>query len=350
MSAHGVSVIVRSMARATLPRTLASIAAQDVALEVLLVAASGAAHPPPASHVGAHPLRFIASTRRLDRGAAANAGLDAARGEWVTWLDDDDQWLPGHLRGLLAAAATQPSCAVVHSLAQVQVDGEDNRTFGQPMAPSELYVRNFLHASATLVARSLVGAGCRCDEAMQLHEDWDWFLQCAQHTRFHYVHQRTFVWNAGIGESGAGSGRNFDARKVEEAAAVVRRKWEPLRQRLFAELGPVLQRMRAAAERRDWTAAGAEIEVALAINPNDPVALAVRSAAERAQGNLVAAQATAALASIVRPYDATLVYNLALICRQRGDEVKLAGCKRRLAQMAAQDPRATALCAQLDGN
>ncbi|MEO6929558.1 MAG: glycosyltransferase [Casimicrobiaceae bacterium] len=350
MSGAKVSVIVRSMARATLARTLASIAAQDVALEVLLVAASGAEHPAPAPLVGVHPLRFVASAQRLDRSAAANAGLGAARAEWVTWLDDDDEWLPGHLHGLLAAAATQPSCAVVHSMARVRVADEVDRTFGQPMAPSELYVRNFLHASATLVARSLVDAGCRCDETLQLHEDWDWFLQCAQHTRFHYVRQRTFIWNAGIGESGAGSGRNFDACKVEEAAAWVRRKWEPLRQQLFAELGPVLQRMRAAAERQDWAAARAEIDRALAINPNDPVALAVRSAAERAQGNLVAAQATAALASIVRPYDSTLVYNLALICRQRGDDVTLADCKRRLAQMAAQDPRATALCAQLDGN
>jgi hypothetical protein len=37
-------------------------------------------------------------------GAARNAGVDAARGEWVALLDDDDEWLPDKLTRQLAAA------------------------------------------------------------------------------------------------------------------------------------------------------------------------------------------------------------------------------------------------------
>jgi hypothetical protein len=53
-------------------------------------------------------------------------------------------------------------------------------------------------------------------------------------------------------------------------------------------------------------------------------------------------------ACVVRPYDATLVYNLALICRERGDIATVRDCATRLARMAPHDPRATALRAQLD--
>lgn len=348
MSAPDVSVIVRSVGRPTLARTLASIALQhEVSLEVLLVAASGPAHPPPPG-TGAYPIRFIASPVPLARAAAANAGLDAAAGRWITWLDDDDEWLVGHLRGLLDAAATQPSAGVVHSLASVRIDGEPDRSFGHPLAVSELYEENFLHPSTALVAREHVAGGCRCDESLLMHEDWDWFLQCAQRAKFHFVRQQTFVWHAGIGDSGAGGGRNIDAAAMRRATAVVHAKWAAARARLQAALAPLHEHARSAVGRGEWAPAAAGIRAALALNPNDPDALALMGAVERAGDRLAEAQAALALASLVRPRDATLVYNLALICRERGDLAKVRDCALRLGRMAQRDPRAAALRDQLD--
>jgi glycosyltransferase involved in cell wall biosynthesis len=42
--------------------------------------------------------------RRLGNGGARNAGVRAARGEWIALLDDDDEWLPGKLERQLEAA------------------------------------------------------------------------------------------------------------------------------------------------------------------------------------------------------------------------------------------------------
>ena len=349
MSAPDVSVIVRSIGRPTLARTLASIALQrEVSLEVLLVAASGPAHPPP-TQAGAHPLHFVASPVPLARAAAANAGLDAADGKWITWLDDDDEWLVGHLRGLLDAAAAQPSVGVVHSLASVRIDGEPDRSFGHPLAVSELYEENFLHPSTALVAREHVAGGCRCDESLQMHEDWDWFLQCAQRAKFYFVRQQTFVWHAGIGDSGAGGGRNIDAAAMRRSTAAVHAKWASARARLQAALAPLHEHARSAVAHGEWARAAAGIRAALALNPNDPDALALMAAVERASGRLAEAQAALALASLVRPHDAMLVYNLALICRERGDLAKVRDCALRLGRMAQREPRAAALRDQLDG-
>ncbi|MFI4902196.1 MAG: glycosyltransferase family 2 protein, partial [Burkholderiales bacterium] len=172
MSEPDISVVVRSMARPTLARTLASIAAQEgVTLEAIVVATCGAAHAPPPASAGRHPLRFVGGNAARPRAVAANAGLDAAHGRYVTWLDDDDEWLPGHLRGLLDAAGANPAAGVVHSLADVRVDGAPPRAFGQPMARSELLLRSYIHPSSALVDRRLVQEGCRCDEALPVHED-----------------------------------------------------------------------------------------------------------------------------------------------------------------------------------
>ncbi len=350
MSAFDASVVVRSMARPTLMRTLASIAAQcDVALEVIVVGACGAAHPQPPAAAGAHPLRFIASAVPLARAAAANAGLEAARGEWIILLDDDDEWRDGHLRGLLAGASAHPGAGVAHSLAEVHVEGEPVRPFGQPMALSELYRRNFICFGAALIARTLVREGVRCDEALEIHEDWDLFLQCAQRAPFHFVRQRTFVWNAGAGESGAGGGANLDAAEVDRVGDVVRGKWAAARAATLATLTPALRRASAAVQRGAFPEAATEIGDVLRKFPNEPDALVLMAAVERATGRLAQAQSAQALASLVRPDDAMLVYNLALICRERGDLAAVRDCAGRLARMAPQDPRATALASALDG-
>lgn len=349
MDAPLISVIMRSMARPTLERALASVALQrDVALEVLLVGASGASHPPPPG-AGPHPLRFIASRVHLARAAAANAGLDAARGRWVTWLDDDDEWREGHLHALLEAATANPSAGIVHSLAEVRIAGEPARSFGQPMALSEFYRRNFVHPSTAIVDVALVHAGCRCDESLQVHEDWDWLLQCAQRARFHFLRAKTFVWYADAGNSGAGGGRNLDAATTGAATEAVRRKWASRYLQLVDSLRPVLAQAIGAFARREWTDAARAIGAALSLDSNNPDALLLLAKVERAGGRLAEAQAAVALACVVRPDDAVLVYNLALICRERGDIATARECALRLGRIAAHDPRAAALRCRLEG-
>lgn len=82
-----VSVIVRSMARPTPGAALASIASPDYPeIEVLVVAALGATHPAVGERCGVHRPGLVVSDVALPRAIAANAGLAAARGDWITFL------------------------------------------------------------------------------------------------------------------------------------------------------------------------------------------------------------------------------------------------------------------------
>jgi tetratricopeptide (TPR) repeat protein len=301
-------------------------------VEVVVVAACGPGHPALPERCGPHALRLVQSAASLSRPAAADAGLDAAAGDWITFLDDDDVFLPGHLSALLAARAAAPQARVVHSYARaVFRDGRVERV-GQPHALIQLYERNYIHLSASVFARELVAAGCRFDESLEILEDWDFFIQLAQHTPFQFVARQTFEWHADAGDSGAGGGSNHDAALFAACRDRIYAKWAARRDALVERVGPLLQEAAALAQRGDGAGAEARCRAALAASPNDPWALNVLAMLRRAGGDLREARAAQELAVAIRPLDAGFVYNLAVLCRAQGDvDVARRCCDRALA-------------------
>jgi hypothetical protein len=309
-----VSVIIRSMARPSLENALASIAAQDHSrIEALVVAACGPRHPAPPETAGPHRVRFIAGDASRSRPQAANAGIDAAQGDWITFLDDDDLLLPTHVSGLVEAQRNAGVCRVVCMLACARFANGGEQTIGQPFALIELYQRNFIHLSRALVSRELLAQGCRFDESLEMLQDWDFFIQCAQHTHFHFEPRRTFEWRAEAGGSGAGAGTNQDDARFAAFRDRIYAKWGAHHDALADRVATALARAADSVKAGDHAGAEAICREILAISQNDPFALNMRAMIERSVGRLDEARATQMLACAVRPNDAALLRNLALL-------------------------------------
>ena len=337
MTRPQVSVIIRSMARATLDDALAAVGAQrDVDVEVLVVAACGASHPEVARTCGPYPVRLIRSPRPLPRAAAANAGLIAATGAWLTFLDDDDAIEPTHLAGLLAASREAPDAGVITSCADaVHRDGRVE-SIGQPFSLAQLFERNFIHLSSAIFARELVDQGCRFDETLEVLEDWDFVLQLAQRTQVRFVPLRTFRWNAESGDSGAGRGDNHDAVRFAANRDRVYAKWAAAHDSLVSRTQPLLEHAAEAARVGRLAEADALCGQILSISVNDPWALNLRAMVLRASGRLEEARAAQAFACAVRPDDGSFVYNLALLDRALGD---VDAARRHARQAVRLEPR-----------
>ncbi|MBS0319263.1 MAG: glycosyltransferase, partial [Proteobacteria bacterium] len=199
-----VSVITRTLGRACLAEAGAAVAAQTYRpLEWIVVDASGEGTLRADAGHGV-TTRVVGSGCRLPRAQAANTGLDAAQGTYSAWLDDDDLWKPGHVAGLVAALAAAPDARAAYALAEVwSAPGAVAAHYSFHYSPYLLARRNLFPPNAVLFATSLVARdGVRVDPALDHFEDWDFWLQCARHTRFVRVHATTAIYRAYLSQSG----------------------------------------------------------------------------------------------------------------------------------------------------
>lgn len=224
-----VSVLIRSMDRDTLFRAIDSAAAQTWPhVEIVVVAACGQRHQRlPAEWMG-RPLRFVLPDpdRMLTRPMAANACLDAASGDWLNFLDDDDEFLPAHLETLLAAPRRDETRLLYSSARVHDDDGNFVGYSGREGYHIQLYTQNRSQPCATLFHRSLVDEGARFDESLPIYEDHDFFINCATRTPFQWVQAANCIWNGFSGDSGCGLGKNSNDAMRDHYYGLMRDKWK----------------------------------------------------------------------------------------------------------------------------
>lgn len=223
-----VSIIIRSMDRLTLTETLASVASQTYPnVEVIVVNARGGKHGLLSSSCGRFPLRLINNHGEpLARSAAANFGLDAASGDFIAFLDDDDLILSEHLAQLATVLEEHSEfCATYCGVKCIdEYGGPLPDYFGKPYSKLRLMSGNFIPIHSVLFRARIQEKGCRFDEALDLFEDWDFWLQLAENGPFFYLPSVTALYR--ISSSGGFGVKCGDAEKSREATRRLVAKWQ----------------------------------------------------------------------------------------------------------------------------
>lgn len=271
-----VSILTRTKNRpALLRRALASVRAQSftgwehviindggdpAALEALLAR----------EH---HPARVVHHAASLGMEAASTAGLAAARGTSIIFLDDDDTWAPGCLERLVAArsaAAPDARAALCHSvevLERLQGDiaqPESQRVWNgelQAVSLAALSVRNLFTNNAFLVDRDAVEALGGFDTGFPVYGDWDFNLRFFGRYDAAIVPEALALYHRRVQAQGAQQ-NSFD----QSAGAAARSRARLVRLWLAGEGGrnPAVGQLLALGEHLDaQTAAAARIDKVL---------------------------------------------------------------------------------------
>ncbi len=133
-------------------------------------------------------IKYICSQKNEGAGGARNRGIQMARGEYLAFIDSDDEWMPTKLqRQLELLSSLAESWGVCHTGCIIVKDGQRSIT----QLPKEQfsgwalnhYLHNrfgFLNPSTLLVRRAVIEDVGLFDVRLLRGQDYDWFLRVFQ--------------------------------------------------------------------------------------------------------------------------------------------------------------------------
>jgi glycosyltransferase involved in cell wall biosynthesis len=151
--------------------------------------------------IGDPRLRVISLAVNVGGSEARNIGVRAARGEWVAFLDDDDEWLPQKIAVQFEVAmANKAAFPIISSRMIVRTPVMDfmaPRCLYKPGMPisEHLFCRKkfsdgaYAMQTSTLFMRRETMLTIPFRKGLKRHQDWDWLLRAAHHpgVSFHVI-------------------------------------------------------------------------------------------------------------------------------------------------------------------
>ena len=223
-----VSVVIPTYNRVSLlGRALDSVLKQTRPPDEVIVVDDGSTDDTRARVAVNYPnVVYLPLPARAGVSRARNAGIKAARGEWIALLDSDDEWLPRKLERQLEALRIEPS----HRIAHTDEIWIRNGVRVNPMRKHRKYggdifrhclPRCVISPSSVLIHRSLFTDVGLFDESLTVCEDYDMWLRLCSRYPVLFLEQPLIVKYGGHADQLSRQYAGMDRFRIQALAGIL---------------------------------------------------------------------------------------------------------------------------------
>ncbi len=240
-SSRRVSIVVRTYNR---PRRLAEALdslAQSTYRNVELVLVNDGGQRPEVTAGFPFDVRPVDLDRNRGRAGAAQAGVEAASGDCIGFLDDDDLLAPEHLETLTALFAGDVEVAYSDAAVVSYEPGtggwvECGRRlpYSRDFDRGILLLDNYIPFHTVLMTREALERAGPFDESLPVFEDWDLLIRMSATSDFVHLARTTCEYRHFLGGGGGGGGGAPGGHALGGAASE-RHDFQELKARVLAK-------------------------------------------------------------------------------------------------------------------
>jgi glycosyltransferase involved in cell wall biosynthesis len=183
-------------------------------------------------------VRYVRHTENRGANTARNNGIEAARGEFVAFLDDDDEWTPTKIeRQIRAFSETDPGVGVIYTGMRVVYRNRTQvtaNTVSGDVTKDILVGRSLAPFSTVMVRTSAIEQVGVLDERFPSWQDREWYLRLSQWCRFEALPEPLTIRNMAHEDRIA---KDFEAKR-DVSYPLLLSKHRPL----AAEYGRLIER------------------------------------------------------------------------------------------------------------
>ncbi|MGA2159075.1 MAG: glycosyltransferase family 2 protein [Dehalococcoidia bacterium] len=198
-----VSVIIPSYNRAyVVSRAINSVLAQTYQNFEIVVVDDGSIDNTHQVVINFHDerVRYIRHEINMGVAAARNTGLRASVGEYIAFLDSDDEWRPAKLEKQIdAMTKATPDVGVVYTATEVAVGNQHQYlplvTYPNNVAFKTVLAGKFPTTSTLLVRKECLLEIGLFDEEFRCGEDWDFMIRLSKRYGFKSVPEALTIYH-----------------------------------------------------------------------------------------------------------------------------------------------------------
>lgn len=156
-------------------------------------------------------INYVRVDRNQRVAGARNVGLVASRGEYLSFLDDDDTRLPGSLDAQLKALDREPQAGLIYGQAVLgDHEGKAERKSYPADCPQgdifwRLLSRNFIPCGSVVFRRSCLSSVGLLDDGIPGLDDWDLWVRIAEIYPIMALETPAIIWRRSTPVSGQGT-------------------------------------------------------------------------------------------------------------------------------------------------
>jgi len=149
-------------------------------------------------------ITYVRLPQNRERSHARNVGITLAKGKYIAYLDDDDQFLPDHLKTLVTFLETSnyeiaytDAYRIVHEKKNGRyLETHRDVPYSYEFSREILLRENFIPILSIMHLRSCFDRTGFFDESLNTHEDWDLWIRMSEDTPFYHIKKVTaeFSW------------------------------------------------------------------------------------------------------------------------------------------------------------
>ncbi len=166
---------------------------------------------------------YLRLPKSYERSYARNMGIRAAKGKYIAYLDDDDQYLPDHLETLVTflenseyQVAYTDAFRVVHEHQHGRyVETHRDVPYSYEFSRENLLRENYIPILSIMHSRSCLDRAGLFDESLNTHEDWDLWIRMSELTPFCHIKKVTAEFSWRMDGSTTTSSRQGDFKETK---------------------------------------------------------------------------------------------------------------------------------------
>ena len=145
-------------------------------------------------------IRYVKHEQNQGGAAARNTGIGGAQGDYVAFLDDDDEWLASKLEKQLAVFKQHPECVAVYTGYKSVYEGDKPDEVALPKVRGaileDLLYKNSVGTTSTIICKrdALLEIGA-FDASLPASQDYDLYIRLAQVGTFEYVDEVLVIFH-----------------------------------------------------------------------------------------------------------------------------------------------------------